>query len=214
MRSRVISTVDIFRDDGVFRDIQFGRLLPVLERAAGGDARLFAAAHTVDPPLRYGSFDHCLINDVGIYVHKKQRDTTITRCRMVGCAPRGRRPARKAMEELEAAREARVQESCVRSGIPSRPNAETSIRRVAAYYVSDVPLTVAELARTSPRGSRSTCSHVFRPARPGAADAERQGRSSSLPDFSTSSATKCRRRRRERRSPPYWSDELVPPGFS
>src|SRR5258705_4022935 len=51
------------------------------------------------------------------------------------------------MEELEdELDEARVQEIMRQIGYAEPPqSSETSIRRVAAYYVSDAPLTVAEL---------------------------------------------------------------------
>ncbi len=65
--------VDIFRDDGVFRDIQF---IDFYRYWSVPLAELHAYLRQRTPWLRpsdTGRSTNCLINDVGIYVHKRQR---------------------------------------------------------------------------------------------------------------------------------------------
>jgi len=86
----------------------------------------------------------------------------------------GQKTRDEAMEELEdELDEARVQEIIRQIGIPSRrkrPRPASGAWR--PYYVSDVPLTVAELrAHLATWLPEYNASHVFRPARPVAADA-------------------------------------------
>ena len=139
--------VDIFRDDGVFRDIQFVDFyrywsVPLAEMHA------YLRQHTPwIRPSDTGRSTNCLINDVGIYVHKKQRGYHNYALPYSWDVRLGQKTRDEAMEELEdELDEARVQEIMRQIGY-SEPThtTETSIRRVAAYYVSDKPLTVAEL---------------------------------------------------------------------
>jgi len=98
-------------------------------------------------PSDTGRSTNCLINDVGIYVHKRQRGYHNYALPYGWDVRLGQKTRDEAMEELEdELDEARVQEIMRQIGY-SEPTqtTETSIRRVAAYYVSDEPLTVAEL---------------------------------------------------------------------
>src|SRR5258705_341235 len=139
--------VDIFRDDGVFRDIQF---IDFYRYWSVPLAEMHAYLRQRTPWLRpsdTGRSTNCLINDVGIYVHKKQRGYHNYALPYGWDVRLGQKTRDEAMEELEdELDEARVQEIMRQIGY-SEPTqtTETSIRRVAAYYVSDEPLTVAEL---------------------------------------------------------------------
>jgi len=139
--------VDIFRDDGVFRDIQF---VDFYRYWSVPLAEMHAYLKQRTPWIRpsdTGRSTNCLINDVGIYVHKKQRGYHNYSLPYSWDVRLGQKTRDEAMEELEdELDETRVQEIMRQIGY-SEPTqtTETSIRRVAAYYVSEKPLTVAEL---------------------------------------------------------------------
>src|SRR5258707_4724848 len=131
--------VDIFRDDGGFRDIQFVDFyrywsVPLAEMQAYLRQRTPGVR-----PSDTGRSTNCLINDVGIYVHKKQRGYHNYALPYSWDVRLGQKTRDEAMEELEdELDETRVQEIMRQIGY-SEPTqtTETSIRRVAAYYVSD-----------------------------------------------------------------------------
>src|SRR6266576_3211421 len=139
--------VDIFRDDGVFHDIQF---VDFYRYWSVPLAEMHAYLRQRTPWIRpsdTGRSTNCLITAVVIYVHKKQRGYHNYALPYSWDVRLGQKTRDEAMEELEdELDEARVQEIMRQIGY-SEPTqtTETSIRRVAAYYVSDKPLTVAEL---------------------------------------------------------------------
>ena len=139
--------VDIFRDDGVFRDIQF---VDFYRYWSVPLAELHAYLQRRTPWLRpsdTGRSTNCLINDVGIYVHKKQRGFHNYSLPYSWDVRLGQKTRAEAMAELDdEIDESRVQQILQQIGY-SEPaqTAETSINRVAAYYVSDKALTAAEL---------------------------------------------------------------------
>jgi amino acid adenylation domain-containing protein len=139
--------VDVFRGDQVFRDIQFVDFyrywsVPLAELHA------FLQQHTpwVRPPDT-GRSTNCLINDVGIYIHKKQRGFHNYALPYSWDVRLGQKTRSEAMGELDdEIDEPRVQQIMAQIGYtePSPAN-ETGINRLAAYYVSEKALTVAEL---------------------------------------------------------------------
>jgi len=139
--------VDIFRDDGVFRDIQF---VDFYRYWSVPLAELHAYLRQRTPWLRpsdTGRSTNCLINDVGIYVHKKQRGYHNYALPYSWDVRLGQKTRSEAMAELDdEIDEPRVQQIMKQIGYeePGDP-AETSINRLAAYYVSDKALTPAEL---------------------------------------------------------------------
>jgi amino acid adenylation domain-containing protein len=139
--------VDIFRDDGVFRDIQF---VDFYRYWSVPLAELHAYLRRRTPWLRpsdTGRSTNCLINDVGIYVHKKQRGYHNYALPYSWDVRLGQKTRAEAMAELDDdIDEPRVQQIMKQIGYeePAEP-AETSINRLAAYYVSDQALTAAEL---------------------------------------------------------------------
>jgi len=139
--------VDIFRDDGVFRDIQF---VDFYRYWSVPLAEMHAYLRQRTPWIRpsdTGRSTNCLINDVGIYVHKKQRGYHNYALPYSWDVRLGQKTRDEAMEELEdELDETRVQQIMRQIGY-SEPTqtTETSIRRVAAYYVSEKAVTVAEL---------------------------------------------------------------------
>jgi amino acid adenylation domain-containing protein len=139
--------VDIFRDDGVFRDIQF---VDFYRYWSVPLAELHAYLRQRTPWLRpsdTGRSTNCLINDVGIYVHKKQRGYHNYALPYSWDVRLEQKTRAEAMAELDdEIDEPRVQQIMKQIGYeePAEP-AETSINRLAAYYVSDTALTPAEL---------------------------------------------------------------------
>ena len=139
--------VDIFRDDGVFRDIQF---VDFYRYWSVPLAELHTYLRQRTPWLRpsdTGRSTNCLINDVGIYVHKKQRGFHNYSLPYSWDVRLGQKTRAEAMAELEdEIDESRVQQILRQIGY-SEPaqTTETSINRLAAYYVSETALTAAEL---------------------------------------------------------------------
>jgi amino acid adenylation domain-containing protein len=139
--------VDIFRDDGVFRDIEF---VDFYRYWSVPLAELHAYLRQRTPWLRpsdTGRSTNCLINDVGIYIHKKQRGYHNYALPYSWDVRLGQKTRAEAMAELEdEIDESRVQQILRQIGY-SEPaqTTETSINRLAAYYVSDTALTAAEL---------------------------------------------------------------------
>jgi acyl-CoA synthetase (AMP-forming)/AMP-acid ligase II/acyl carrier protein len=139
--------VDIFRDDGVFRDIQF---VDFYRYWSVPLAELHAYLRQRTPWLRpsdTGRSTNCLINDVGIYVHKKQRGFHNYSLPYSWDVRLGQKTRAEAMAELEdEIDESRVQQILRQIGYSeSAQTSETTINRVAAYYVSDKVLTAVEL---------------------------------------------------------------------
>jgi amino acid adenylation domain-containing protein len=139
--------VDIFRDDGVFRDIQF---VDFYRYWSVPLAELHAYLRQRTPWLRpsdTGRSTNCLINDVGIYVHKKQRGYHNYALPYSWDVRLGQKTRAEAMAELDdEIDEPRVQQIMNQIGYEEpAESTETSINRLAAYYVSDKALTTAEL---------------------------------------------------------------------
>ena len=139
--------VDVFRDDGVFRDIQF---VDFYRYWSVPLAELHAYLRQRTPWLRpsdTGRSTNCLINDVGIYVHKRQRGFHNYALPYSWDVRLGQKTRDEALGELDdEIDEQRVQQIMAEIGYtePSQ-SSETTINRLAAYYVSEKPLTAAEL---------------------------------------------------------------------
>jgi len=139
--------VDIFRDDGVFRDIQF---IDFYRYWSVPLAELHAYLRQRTPWLRpsdTGRSTNCLINDVGIYVHKRQRGFHNYALPYSWDVRLGQKTRDEALTELDdEIDEQRVQQIMAQIGYAEPPQtSQTSINRLAAYYVSDKALTAADL---------------------------------------------------------------------
>ena len=139
--------VDIFRGDGVFDDIQFVDFyrywsVPLAELHA------FLRKHTPwIRPSDTGRSSNCRINDLGIYVHRKQRGFHNYALPYSWDVRLGQKTREEAMAELDdELDEPRVRQIMAQIGYtePPQPD-ETSINRLAAYYVSENSPTGAEL---------------------------------------------------------------------
>jgi acyl carrier protein len=139
--------VDVFRDDAVFHHIQFVDFyrywsVPLAEMHA------FLRDHTPwIRPSDTGRSTNCLINEVGIYVHKKQRGFHNYALPYSWDVRLGQKTRAEAMAELDdELDEARVQQIMAQIGYPEPPQPdESGIKRLAAYYVSEKAPTVADL---------------------------------------------------------------------
>lgn len=139
--------VDILQGDGVFDEITFVDFyrywsVPLEEmytflKERGGWSR----------PSDTGRSTNCLINDLGIYLHKKQRGFHNYSLPYSWDVRLGQKNRKEAMEELEdAIDEARVKELMTKIGYTEPPPAEEpGTDRLAAYYTSERPLTIAEV---------------------------------------------------------------------
>jgi acyl carrier protein len=139
--------VDIFRGDGVFDDIQF---VDFYRYWSVPLAEMHAFLQKYTPWLRpsdTGRSTNCLINDLGIYVHKKQRGFHNYALPYSWDVRLGQKTRDEAMAELDdELDEPRIQQIMAQIGYSEPPQSdETSGNRLAAYYVSKKPLTVAEL---------------------------------------------------------------------
>jgi acyl carrier protein len=139
--------VDIFRGDRVFNDIQFVDFyrywsVPLTE------LHHFLRNHT--PWLRpsdTGRSTNCRINDVGIYLHKKQRGYHNYALPYSWDVRLGQKTREEAMAELDdEIDEARVKQILAEIGYTeASAGEEMSVHHLAAWYVSEKPLTPAEL---------------------------------------------------------------------
>src|SRR6266576_1775640 len=139
--------VDIFRDDGVFRDIQF---VDFYRYWSVPLAEMHAYLRKRTPWIRpsdTGRSTNCLITAVVIYVHKKQRGYHNYALPYSWDVRLGQKTRAEAMAELDdEIDQPRVQQIMKQIGYEEPAEAtETSINRLAAYYVSDTALDPAEL---------------------------------------------------------------------
>jgi acyl carrier protein len=139
--------VDIFRDDEVFRDIQFVDFYRYWS-APLADMYAFLQAHTpwVRPPDT-GRSTNCLINNLGIYVHKKQRGFHNYALPYSWDVRLGQKTRDEATAELDDdIDEGRVRQIMAQIGYTEPPErTELGVPRLAAYYVSETAVSTAEL---------------------------------------------------------------------
>lgn len=148
--------VDAFREDSVFDDIQFVDFYrywsaPLEEMYA------FLDEHAAwVRPSDTGRSTNCLINDLGIYLHKKQRGYHNYALPYSWDVRLGQKTRDEAMEELEdEIDEARVREMMAQIGYEEPPPPpDVGVARLVAYYTSAHPVSLASLrahlARTLP----------------------------------------------------------------
>jgi len=139
--------VDILQGEGVFDKIKFVDFyrywsVPLEELYA-----LLKERGAWSRPSDTGRSTNCLINDVGIYLHKKQRGFHNYALPYSWDVRLGQKTRTEAMEELEdEIDEARVKQIMAQINYVEPPRAdETGIGRLVAYYVSEKPLAIAEL---------------------------------------------------------------------
>src|SRR5579872_3961212 len=138
--------VDILKGEGIFNEIQFVDFyrywsVPLEQLYAELQARGAWVR-----PSDTGRSTNCLINDLGIYIHKKQRGFHNYATPYSWDVRLNQKKRDEAIEELDdEIDEARVKKLMAKIGYTEPPNQETDIDRLVAYYVSEKPLTVAEV---------------------------------------------------------------------
>ncbi|WP_245435613.1 amino acid adenylation domain-containing protein [Microvirga calopogonii] len=138
--------VDIFRGDSVFEEVKFidfyrywsvplEDMLAFLKTQAGWSR-----------PSDTGRSTNCLINDVGIYVHKKQRGYHNYALPYSWDVRLGQKTRDEAIDELNDELDVpRIREIMAEIGYIEPASAEDGIARLVAYYVSTKPISVADL---------------------------------------------------------------------
>ena len=139
--------VDVLRGDGVLDEIRFVDFYRYWDVSL---EELYDYLHKHASwvrPSDTGRSTNCLINELGIYLHKKQRGFHNYALPYSWDVRLGQKTRKEAMEELEdEIDEARVTDLMNQVGYVEPPRrAETGIDRLVAYFVSDKPLTVPEL---------------------------------------------------------------------
>jgi amino acid adenylation domain-containing protein len=138
--------VDLFRGDGVFDDIQF---VDFYRYWSAPLTEIYDFLDNHAPwvrPSDTGRSTNCRINDVGIYVHKKERGFHNYALPYSWDVRLGQKTREEAMSELEdAIDETRVKQIMAEIGYDASANDETVINRLGAWYVSDAPISTAEL---------------------------------------------------------------------
>ncbi|WP_246529399.1 amino acid adenylation domain-containing protein [Microvirga zambiensis] len=138
--------VDVFRNDAVFEEVKFidfyrywsvplEDMLAFLKTQAGWDR-----------PADTGRSTNCLINDVGIYVHKRQRGHHNYALPYSWDVRLGQKTRDEAIDELNDELDVpRIKEIMAKIGYVEPAAAEDGIARLVAYYASSKPISVAEL---------------------------------------------------------------------
>lgn len=138
--------VDVFRNDAVFEEVKFidfyrywsvplEDMLEFLKTQAGWSR-----------PADTGRSTNCLINDVGIYVHRKQRGHHNYALPYSWDVRLGQKTRDEAIDELNDELDVpRIKEIMTQIGYIEPLAAEDGIARLVAYYVSSTDVTVADL---------------------------------------------------------------------
>ncbi|MBZ0289465.1 MAG: amino acid adenylation domain-containing protein, partial [Anaerolineae bacterium] len=139
--------VDAFRSDTLFEDIQFIDFYRYCDVSL---ADLYAFLDQYLPwvrPADTGRSTNCLINDVGIYLHQKQRGFHNYALPYSWDVRMGHKERGQALDELhDEIDEAQVKRIMREIGYTEPDlNDDPSAKRLAAYYVSDIPLTTSDL---------------------------------------------------------------------
>jgi amino acid adenylation domain-containing protein len=139
--------VDILQGDGVFDEIHFVDFYRYWSVSLEEVYALLKERGVWSRPSDTGRSTNCLINDVGIYIHKKQRGFHNYSLPYSWDVRLKQKTRSEAMKELEdEIEEARVKEIMAQIGYDEPPAADGSgVDQLVAYYVSEKPLTVAEV---------------------------------------------------------------------
>lgn len=140
--------VDAFRSDAVFEDIQFIDFYRYCDVELE-DMYAFLSQHAPwVRPSDTGRSTNCLINEAGIYIHKKQRGYHNYALPYSWDVRMGHKKRDEALEELhDEIDEQRVQRMLHEIGYvePQQNNDGKDEKRLAAYYVAESELTASEL---------------------------------------------------------------------
>lgn len=136
--------VDVLRGEGVFEEVQF---VDFYRYWSVPLEQMYAYLHSKGwvKPKDTGRSTNCRINDLGIYIHKKQRGFHNYALPYSWDVRLDQKKREEAMHELDDdIDEAKVREMMAQIGY-QEPEERTGINRLVAYYVADRDLSVAEL---------------------------------------------------------------------
>lgn len=138
--------VDAFRSDALFEDIQFVDFYRYCDVSLE-DMYAFLDMHVPwVRPSDTGRSTNCLINDLGIYIHKKQRGYHNYALPYSWDVRMGHKQRDEALEELhDEIDEARLQRIMQEIGYTEPNLDDPSTKRLAAYYVSDISLNTSDV---------------------------------------------------------------------
>lgn len=138
--------VDVFRNDSVFDEVKFIDFYRYWSVPLEDMLEFLKTQTGWSRPSDTGRSTNCLINDVGIYVHKKQRGHHNYALPYSWDVRLGQKTREEAIDELnDELDENRIKEIMARIGYIEPAAAEDGIARLTAYYVSEKQTTVAEL---------------------------------------------------------------------
>jgi amino acid adenylation domain-containing protein len=137
--------VDVFRDEGIFKEIQFVDFYRYWSVSLE-DLYAFLDTHAAwTRPTDTGRSTNCLINDLGIYLHKKQRGFHNYSLPYSWDVRLGQKTRAESMEELDdAIDETRVKQLMAEIGY-TEPAPNQGVDRLVAYYVADQTFTASDL---------------------------------------------------------------------
>jgi amino acid adenylation domain-containing protein len=138
--------VDVFRNDAIFEQVKFIDFYRYWSVPLEDMLEFLKTQAEWDRPADTGRSTNCLINDVGIYVHKKQRGHHNYALPYSWDVRLGQKTRNEAIEELNDDLDVpRIKEIMAKIGYVEPAAAEDGMARLVAYYVSSKQLTVAAL---------------------------------------------------------------------
>ncbi len=139
--------VDILQGDGVFDEIKFVDFYRYFSVPLEELYAVLKERGVWSRPSDTGRSTNCLINDLGIYIHKKQRGFHNYSLPYSWDVRLGQKTRTEAMEELEdEIDERRVKDLITRIGYVEPPAVEeTDMDQLVAYYVSAKPIPAADV---------------------------------------------------------------------
>lgn len=138
--------VDIFRNDALFEEVKFIDFYRYWSVPLEDMLEFLKTQVGWNRPADTGRSTNCLINDVGIYIHKKQRGYHNYALPYSWDVRLGQKTRLEAIDELNDELDVhRIQEIMAGIGYVEPAASDDGIARLAAYYVSDRPVDVQEL---------------------------------------------------------------------
>ena len=139
--------VSIFQDDAIFEEIQFVDYFRYCDVELAEMYRFLDGRAPWVRPTDTGRSTNCLINEAGIYIHKKERGFHNYALPYSWDVRLGHKQRDAALEELDdGIDEANVNRILAEIGYdPSAKAHQTTESRLAAYYTADTELSAADL---------------------------------------------------------------------
>ncbi|MBB4042091.1 amino acid adenylation domain-containing protein [Microvirga flocculans] len=138
--------VDVFRSDSLFEEVKFIDFYRYWSVPLEDMLQFLKTQVGWNRPSDTGRSTNCLINDVGIYIHKKQRGYHNYALPYSWDVRLGQKTRDEAIDELNDELDVhRIQDVMAQIGYIEPAAAENGIARLAAYYVSSKNVDVAEL---------------------------------------------------------------------